>query len=120
MLAERRIEKHYRALVEGRMKETAGRIELPIDRSRKDRKKRLRRIMTVGRQSSPENGAARRAQKLLRQSLKKRRLMPRQVRQLLRQSWNSRPIPAAGARLTSSPSSKALRSTLRRKPASTW
>ena len=39
MLAERRIEKHYRALVEGRMKETAGRIELPIDRSRKDRKK---------------------------------------------------------------------------------
>jgi len=39
MLAERRIEKHYRALVEGRMKEESGRIELPIDRSRKDRKK---------------------------------------------------------------------------------
>lgn len=39
MLAERKIEKHYRALVEGRMKETSGRIELPIDRSRKDRKK---------------------------------------------------------------------------------
>ena len=39
MLAERKMEKHYRALVEGRMKEAAGRIELPIDRSRKDRKK---------------------------------------------------------------------------------
>ena len=39
MLAERRIEKHYRALVEGRMKESEGRIELPIERSRKDRKK---------------------------------------------------------------------------------
>ena len=39
MLAERKIEKHYRALVEGRMKEESGRIELPIDRSRKDRKK---------------------------------------------------------------------------------
>ena len=39
MLAERRIEKHYRALVEGSMKEPAGRIELPIDRSKKDRKK---------------------------------------------------------------------------------
>ena len=39
MLAERRIEKHYRALVEGCMKEPAGRIELPIDRSKKDRKK---------------------------------------------------------------------------------
>ena len=39
MLAERRIEKHYRALVEGRMKEPEGRIDLPIARSRKDRKK---------------------------------------------------------------------------------
>lgn len=39
MLAERRIEKHYRALVEGKMAETAGRIELPVGRSRKDRKK---------------------------------------------------------------------------------
>ncbi|MBQ9253099.1 MAG: RluA family pseudouridine synthase [Clostridia bacterium] len=39
MLADREIEKHYRALVEGRMKEPAGRVELPIDRSKKDRKK---------------------------------------------------------------------------------
>ena len=39
MLAEREIEKHYLALVEGRMKEPSGRIELPIDRSKKDRKK---------------------------------------------------------------------------------
>ena len=39
MLAERKIEKHYRALVEGRMKEPSGRIEMPIDRSKKDRKK---------------------------------------------------------------------------------
>ncbi|MDO5435725.1 MAG: RluA family pseudouridine synthase [Clostridia bacterium] len=39
MLADRRIEKHYRALVEGIPKEASGRIELPIGRSRKDRKK---------------------------------------------------------------------------------
>ena len=39
MLAERRIEKHYRALVEGLMKEPQGRVELPLGRSRKDRKK---------------------------------------------------------------------------------
>ena len=39
MLAERKIEKHYRALVEGTMRETQGRIELPIGRSKKDRKK---------------------------------------------------------------------------------
>ena len=39
MLANREMEKHYRALVEGRMKEPSGRIELPIGRSRKDRKK---------------------------------------------------------------------------------
>jgi len=39
MLAERKIEKHYRALVEGAMKEPAGRVELPIGRSKKDRKK---------------------------------------------------------------------------------
>ena len=39
MLAERKIEKHYRALVEGRMKETEGRIDQPIARSRQDRKK---------------------------------------------------------------------------------
>jgi len=39
MLSERKIEKHYRALVEGRMKESSGRVELPIGRSKKDRKK---------------------------------------------------------------------------------
>ncbi|MBQ8073298.1 MAG: RluA family pseudouridine synthase [Clostridia bacterium] len=39
MLAARRMEKHYRALVEGAMKEPAGRVELPIARSKKDRKK---------------------------------------------------------------------------------
>ena len=39
MLADRKIEKHYRALVEGSMKEPAGRIELPIGRSKNDRKK---------------------------------------------------------------------------------
>lgn len=39
MLKEREVEKHYRALVEGIPKEPSGRIELPIDRSKKDRKK---------------------------------------------------------------------------------
>lgn len=39
MLQEREIEKHYRALVEGIPKEPSGRVELPIGRSRKDRKK---------------------------------------------------------------------------------
>ena len=39
MLAERKMEKHYRALVEGRMKEPGGRVELPLGRSRTDRKK---------------------------------------------------------------------------------
>ena len=39
MLKERRIEKHYRAMVEGMMKEPKGRIDAPIDRSRRDRKK---------------------------------------------------------------------------------
>ena len=39
MLADRKIEKHYRALVEGSMKEPEGRIELPIGRSKNDRKK---------------------------------------------------------------------------------
>ncbi|MCQ2458680.1 MAG: RluA family pseudouridine synthase [Clostridia bacterium] len=39
MLADRRIEKHYRALVEGVPKEPSGRIDLPIGRSKKDRKK---------------------------------------------------------------------------------
>ena len=39
MLRDRRMEKHYRALVEGRMKEESGRVELPIGRSKKDRKR---------------------------------------------------------------------------------
>lgn len=39
MLKDREIEKHYRALAEGRMKEPAGEIDAPIDRSKKDRKK---------------------------------------------------------------------------------
>ena len=39
MLKERLVEKHYRALVEGTMKEERGRIDAPIDRSRRDRKK---------------------------------------------------------------------------------
>lgn len=38
-LSERRMEKHYRAMVCGRMKETEGAIEKPIGRSRSDRKK---------------------------------------------------------------------------------
>ena len=38
-LSERRIEKHYRALVYGRMKEESGVIEKPIGRSKTDRKK---------------------------------------------------------------------------------
>lgn len=38
-LAAREVEKHYRALVEGVMKEERGRIEAPIARSRTDRKK---------------------------------------------------------------------------------
>ena len=38
-LAERRMEKHYRAVVAGRMKEDGGVIEKPIGRSRQDRKK---------------------------------------------------------------------------------
>lgn len=38
-LADRQMEKHYRALVEGGMKEPSGRIEAPIARSKKDRKK---------------------------------------------------------------------------------
>ena len=39
MLKDREIEKHYRALAEGKFKETEGEIDAPIDRSRKDRKK---------------------------------------------------------------------------------
>ena len=39
MLKDRVIEKHYRALAEGRMKEPEGEIDAPIDRSKRDRKK---------------------------------------------------------------------------------
>ena len=39
MLKDRRIEKHYLALVEGTLKETEGRVDAPIGRSKKDRKK---------------------------------------------------------------------------------
>ena len=39
MLKDREIEKHYRALAEGRFKEPEGEIDAPIDRSKKDRKK---------------------------------------------------------------------------------
>lgn len=38
-LADRQMEKHYRALVEGTFRETSGRIDAPIARSKKDRKK---------------------------------------------------------------------------------
>lgn len=38
-LSERQMEKHYRALVAGRMKEEKGEIEKPIGRSKTDRKK---------------------------------------------------------------------------------
>ena len=39
MLKDRKIVKHYLALVEGSLKETEGRVEAPIGRSKKDRKK---------------------------------------------------------------------------------
>ena len=39
MLQERRMEKHYRAMVEGIPGEREGRVEAPIGRSKKDRKK---------------------------------------------------------------------------------
>ena len=39
MLKDREVEKHYRVLAEGRMKEPEGEIDAPIDRSKKDRKK---------------------------------------------------------------------------------
>ena len=39
MLKDREVEKHYRALAEGKFKEPQGEIDAPIDRSRKDRKK---------------------------------------------------------------------------------
>ncbi len=38
-LSQRKMEKHYRALVEGNLKEDSGRIEAAIARSKKDRKK---------------------------------------------------------------------------------
>ena len=38
-LAQRRMEKHYHAVVEGRFREPSGRVEAPIGRSAKDRKK---------------------------------------------------------------------------------
>ncbi len=38
-LSQRQMEKHYRALVEGNLKEDSGRIEAAIARSKKDRKK---------------------------------------------------------------------------------
>ena len=39
MLKDREIEKHYRALAEGKFREPEGEIDAPIDRSKKDRKK---------------------------------------------------------------------------------
>ena len=39
MLKDREIEKHYRALAEGKFKEPEGEIDAAIDRSKKDRKK---------------------------------------------------------------------------------
>ena len=39
MLKDREIEKHYRALAEGRFRESEGEIDAPIDRSKRDRKK---------------------------------------------------------------------------------
>ena len=39
MLKDREIEKHYLALTEGAFRETEGRVEAPIGRSKKDRKK---------------------------------------------------------------------------------
>ena len=39
MLKDREVEKHYRALAEGKFKEPEGEIDAPIDRSKKDRKK---------------------------------------------------------------------------------
>ena len=39
MLKNRQIEKHYRALAEGRFRDPEGRIDQPIGRSRRDRKK---------------------------------------------------------------------------------
>ncbi|MBQ8080913.1 MAG: RluA family pseudouridine synthase [Clostridia bacterium] len=52
MLAERRIEKHYRAIVLGRMKDETGYIDAPIGRSQQDRKKMA--IRADGRPSQTE------------------------------------------------------------------
>ena len=52
MLAERRMEKHYRALVEGLMKEPAGRVDLPIGRDKNDRKKMT--VVSEGRDAVTE------------------------------------------------------------------
>jgi 23S rRNA pseudouridine1911/1915/1917 synthase len=51
-LKERQMEKHYLAVVEGQMKEQAGRIDRPIARSARDRKKMA--IATDGRPSQTE------------------------------------------------------------------
>ena len=51
-LAERSMEKHYRALVEGRMRENRGMIDAPIARSKNDRKKMA--VDPDGRQSLTE------------------------------------------------------------------
>ena len=48
MLKDREIEKHYRALAEGKFREPEGEIDAPIDRSKKDRKK-----MTVDPEGRP-------------------------------------------------------------------
>ena len=56
MLKDREIEKHYRALAEGRFKEPEGEIDLPIDRSKKDRKKMAGRADPDG-ADPPDPGA---------------------------------------------------------------
>ncbi len=52
MLKSRAMEKHYLAVVEGQMKESAGRIDVPIARSRTDRKKMA--IDAAGREAHTE------------------------------------------------------------------
>ncbi len=51
-LSQRQMEKHYRALVEGNLKEDSGRIEAAIARSKKDRKKMA--VDTEGREAITE------------------------------------------------------------------
>ena len=63
MLQERRMEKHYRALVEGIPREESGRISLAIGRSKADRKKMAvdpagREAMTEWRLLAPGKGCA--------------------------------------------------------------